>query len=208
MSASDHPDHEFGDVEAMIVAARRGEQSQLDSLLRLYRGYLLTIAAERLGQDAVVKMRPSDLVQETLLEATQGFAKFHGTTELQLRVWLQQILNRQAIDARRYWEADKRDATREVPLHHDSEANGAELGLAADSATPAESAETAEERQRVSAALQKLEPKYREVIHCRMFEQLEFEEIGTRFGISTEAARKLWTRALRMLAEEMPGDDS
>ncbi len=40
-------------------------------------------------------------------------------------------------------------------------------------------------------------------------EQISFEEIGRRFLISAEAARKLWTRALGRLRKELgPAHDS
>jgi DNA-directed RNA polymerase specialized sigma24 family protein len=50
---------------------------------------------------------------------------------------------------------------------------------------------------------------YREVVTWHHCEQLSFEEIGRRHGISAEAARKRWTRALRRLRKELgPSHDS
>ena len=50
---------------------------------------------------------------------------------------------------------------------------------------------------------------YREIITWHHREQLSFEEIGRRHGISAEAARKRWTRALGRLRKELgPSHDS
>ena len=57
--------------------------------------------------------------------------------------------------------------------------------------------------------LERLPDHYREVVIWHHREQLSFEEIGRRRGISAEAARKLWTRALGRLRKELgPAHDS
>jgi RNA polymerase sigma-70 factor (ECF subfamily) len=78
MSLQEHP---VSRVERMIAAVQQGEHSELGVLLNLYRGYLLTVAGHELGSDVVAKAAPSDLVQETFLEASQAFADFRGSTE-------------------------------------------------------------------------------------------------------------------------------
>ena len=52
-------------------------------------------------------------------------------------------------------------------------------------------------------ALLRLPEHYQEVVAWHQRERLTFEEIGRRRGISAEAARKLWMRALGRLRKEL-----
>jgi RNA polymerase sigma factor (sigma-70 family) len=60
------------------------------------------------------------------------------------------------------------------------------------------------EREAVlTAALLRLPEHYRQVVIEHYREERTYEEIGRRRGISTEAVRKLWVRALGKLREEV-----
>src|SRR5262245_52253809 len=81
------------------------------------RQYLLLVANEQLDPDLRDKLGPSDLVQETFLEAQQDFGRFHGHSEQELLAWLRRILLNNLADARRrYRGAGKRDVGREIAL--------------------------------------------------------------------------------------------
>jgi RNA polymerase sigma factor (sigma-70 family) len=56
-----------------------------------------------------------------------------------------------------------------------------------------------EQDHALGQALEQLPEHYRQVIHWRNYERLEFEDIGRRLGRSAEAARKLWGRAIEQL---------
>ena len=68
------------DVGRLIRAAREGEPGALDRLLKLYRNYLSYLARSGAGKALGAKADPSDIVQDTLLRAFQGFAGFRGET--------------------------------------------------------------------------------------------------------------------------------
>ena len=53
------------------------------------------------------------------------------------------------------------------------------------------------------AALGRIPEHYRQVVVWHQYDRLTFEEIGRRLGRSAESARKLWSRALIRLAEEL-----
>lgn len=198
------PEGYSGDLRQIIDAARRGEQSQLGILLDLYRGYLMTVAAEKLSPQFFAKVSPSDLVQETLLNATKGFAEFRGSTEAELRAWLTQILLAKTTDAHRHYGTyEIRTLFREVPLNEGAIDENAVVGGPGLVPSPSSFAHSAENVRIVSAALAKLNPEYQLVIKLRSFELLGFEEIGGRLERSADAARKLWGRAIQALAEEL-----
>jgi RNA polymerase sigma-70 factor (ECF subfamily) len=61
----------------------------------------------------------------------------------------------------------------------------------------------AEEAAALHAAMSRLSEDYREVLHLRNWQQLPFMDIGEKMGRSAEAARKLWSRALVQLQQEL-----
>ena len=204
MSVQEHP---VDTVERMIAAVQQGEHSQLGVLLNLYRGYLLTIAGHELGSDVVAKAAPSDLVQETFLEASQAFAQFRGTTEPELRAWLNQILSRNLIDLHRHYrDFSKRNISREVSF--EGRFGGPSLSLAAAVDPPSKQAQTAENLKLLQAGFKTLNEEQRQAVQLRSVEQLDFEEVGQRLGRTADAARKLWARAIQKLAMELQSDDA
>src|SRR5689334_1370544 len=97
--------------------ARGGSDSALGSVLESCRDYLLLVANEEVPCELQPKAAPSDLVQQTFLEATRSFSDFAGQTDQELLRWLQQILLNNIRDTtRRYRQRAKRDIGREVPL--------------------------------------------------------------------------------------------
>lgn len=60
-------------------------------------------------------------------------------------------------------------------------------------------------RSELAAALEALPDKQREALELRVLEQLPYEEIGSRLGCSTGAARVRVTRALRALHSHFEG---
>src|SRR5690242_13126068 len=80
------------DFEAWLQSARRGDAKARGELLDSFRRYLLLVAGEALSLRLQAKVAPSDLVQQTLLQAHRALDDFAGTNEAQWRGWLRQIL--------------------------------------------------------------------------------------------------------------------
>src|SRR5262245_43911851 len=121
------------DISPQLEAARGGSREALGRILDGYRAYLLLIADQELDPKLQAKGGPSDLVQETFLEAQRDFAGFHGNTDGELRAWLRQLLLHNLANwARRYRDTDKRRVDREVALSPGSSS----AGVAAASPTP------------------------------------------------------------------------
>ena len=114
------------DFDQWLEAAQSGSDSSLGRCLDACRDYLLLVAKEQLPDDIKVKVAPSDLVQETYLEARRDFQDFDGKNQEQLLAWLRQILVNNAIDAtRQFHNRQKRSVDREHPLPpHDSKHSG------------------------------------------------------------------------------------
>jgi RNA polymerase sigma-70 factor, ECF subfamily len=193
-----------GGVAQWLAAARAGSREALGQVLEAARQYLLSIARQEFDPDLRAKNSPSDVVQETFVEAQRDFGQFRGDTEAELLAWLRQLLlHRVGKLRRRYRDTQKRRLAREVALGGDDSTDGPAGGLAANVPSPSGQAMEHEEDQALQAALGRLPEDYRRVITLRYEEQLPFEEIGELLQRSPEAARKLWARAVERLHEEL-----
>ena len=176
-------------------AVRRANPEEWARLLEQFRPYLLSIAQAEFPQPLTARLGPSDLVQLTLVKGNLRANAFHGGSREELAGWLRQILLNQLHDAWRHSAGGKRKIQREVPVNTDLP----DTGLP----SPSAQALSREERERLDAAITRLPDEYRLVVVWRHCEDLPFLEIGRRLGRSEEAARKLWTRALKNLQREL-----
>lgn len=77
------------------------------------------------------------------------------------------------------------------------------LDLDQSAASPSRVAERREREEWIRLALEFVDPDDRQVILLREWEKLSFEEIGSRLGCTSEAARKRFTRALPKLVQQL-----
>jgi RNA polymerase sigma-70 factor (ECF subfamily) len=193
------------EVEEWIEAARDGDREALGRALSAVRDYLLLVADQELDLSLRAKENASDLVQETFLRAQRSMQGFRGRTAGEWRQWLRTILMRNlAKDRRRFVTTAKRQIQREVAISEDTRPE-----LAGHSETPSRDLARREREAALLEGLERLPDRYREVVIWHHRDRLSFGEIGRRLGISAEAARKLWTRALGRLRKELgPAHDS
>jgi RNA polymerase sigma-70 factor, ECF subfamily len=186
-----------------LEEARQGDAEVLGLALESCRDYLLLIAARGLDAELGAKGGASDLVQETLLGAYRDFGRFHGRSREELLAWLCKILqNNLAVFRRRYRGTRKRRLSLEVSIGVTADGDAHER-LPCDTQTPSAHAARQEQSTALMAALERLPENYRRVVVWYQYERLTFDEIGRRLDRSAEAARKLWSRALVRLTEEL-----
>jgi RNA polymerase sigma-70 factor (ECF subfamily) len=189
----------LGDDARWLSAAREGSGEALGRLLEACRNYLRLVAERELDPSLRGKGGVSDLVQETLFEAVRDFERFHGSTEAELLAWLRRLLLNNLVSfTRLYRQTGKRQVEREVPLSDPS----------AHSLTPSGHAMVNEQSEAIRTALGRLPEEYRRVLRLRYEEGQPFEQIGAAMGLSSNAARKLWVRAVKRLQHEAGGDTS
>jgi RNA polymerase sigma-70 factor (ECF subfamily) len=182
-------------VHELLARARAGDRPALDRLFAVCRNYVAVLAQARLESWLRAKVDPSDLVQQTLLDAYRGFPQFRGGTSGEWLAWLRRILDHNAADyVRHYHGADKRRLGREVPLA------GSSAGPA-DSDTPSRELLRRERELQVADALARLSDDHRTVIILRNLQRLPFDEVARRMGRSRPATQMLWMRAVRKLQE-------
>lgn len=190
------------DPEQMIVRARTDSIEALGPLLELYRNYVKLLARIEIGRRLQGKLDPSDLVQETFLDAHRQFHGFRGTDEPQFVGWLRQILAGKVANlVRHYFGTQARDIRMERELDIDVDNSTRHFGqqLIASLSTPSEQAVRRERAVLLADALAMLPEHYREVIILRHLEELSFPEIAKRMQRSQDSVEKLWLRALVQL---------
>jgi len=198
-------------VSELIRRCRAGEVPAREQLFARYQHYLYVLAQAQLGRRLRTKCAPSDLVQQTLLEAHRDFGGFQGHHEGELLAWLRRILAHNLFNEARHYGARQRDTDREVSLDQvqagvDHSSLALERCLAANGPSPSQLALQHEAAVRLADALARLPEDYQNVLLLRVFEELPAEEVAERMGRSAGAVRMLQMRALSALRQEMDQD--
>jgi RNA polymerase sigma-70 factor (ECF subfamily) len=195
-------------VSELITRCRKGEAEAREQLFDRYRHYLRLLAQAQLGRHLRGKCDPSDLVQQTLLEAHRDFPHFAGQHEGELLAWMRQILAHNLFNETRRFATQQRNASREISLDQlraGLDRSSANLGraLAADVQPPSKAAADRETAVRLANTLALLPEDYQTVLLLRIFEGLSAEETAERMTRSAGAVRMLQLRALTALRAEM-----
>jgi RNA polymerase sigma-70 factor (ECF subfamily) len=169
--------------------------------LERYRAYLRLLARLHLGPQLRGKLDPSDVVQQTLLQAYEAMDQFRGQNTAALSAWLRQILARNLAMAARDFARGKRDVVRERSLEADLEQSSArlEVWLAADQPSPSQRAERNEQALRLAEALDQLPEAQREALVLQHWQGWPLAQIGEHMGRSPDAVAGLIKRGLKQL---------
>lgn len=191
-------------LSALLHNARSGSLEALGRLFEACRGYLLSIAQQELVASLRAKVDAADVVQETFIEATRDFASFRGETGPQLLGWLRSILRHNLADVARHFSYCCRSLSQEVPLHlQQSAAADHRSAFLAVGGPICEELIAEEQRRALDAALERLPLPYRQVLQLHFGECCSFVEISLGLQRSPEAVRKIFSRAVERLRQEM-----
>ena len=190
-----------------LARARTGSDSALGALLADARDYLLFVAHQNLDVQLRPKVSPSDVVQETFVQAKQKFSGFVGNSEAEWRGWLRRILINNILAARRmYQEAACRDVAREVSLEDSQAGRQLVANLTGKGQTPSRYALLQEQTREVELVLAGLPSDYQLVLKLRYWEKLSLVEIASQMGRTPDAVQKLWFRAIEQFRREFVSD--
>jgi RNA polymerase sigma-70 factor (ECF subfamily) len=193
--------------EQLLAGARQGNNDALGALLELYRNYLQLLARTQIDLHLRARANPSDVVQETFLQACRHFHQFRGDSEKELLGWLRAILiHNLARLVEQQVQTQKRSVRREISLDHcrqllDQSSAAFEAALVSPHSSPSAQAERRERAALVADQLARLPAHYRDVIVLRNLEGLAFDEVARRMDRTPGAVRILWLRALDQLRD-------
>ncbi len=183
-----------------------GEAESGVRALEQYREYLGMLARVHLDPRLRVKLDPSDIVQQTLLDAHRKQDQFRGQTEAETAAWLRRILARNLVDALRAFGRAKRDVARERSLEAALEQSSQRLEawLAADQSSPSQKLHRHEQAVQLADALAKLPEAQREALVLQHWHGWSLAEIGQHMGRSPAAVAGLLKRGLKQLRGRLP----
>jgi RNA polymerase sigma-70 factor (ECF subfamily) len=188
------------DTVELLAAIERGDDDALDTLLANHRDYLKRIVNNRIEPDLRVRLDPSDVVQETMMVASQRIDDYLARRPTSFRVWLRGKAIERLINERNRHQALKRDVRKEVALHDVSSmaiAKHLQLERASQVAI------RQEVLQGVHAAMQQLSASDRDILVMRHAEELTNNEAAEVMEISPDAASKRYGRAVARLSTEL-----
>jgi RNA polymerase sigma-70 factor (ECF subfamily) len=186
-----------------------GDEAEGSGLaLERFRDYLLQLARRHVGDQAGGRLDPSDLVQQTLLEAHRKRDQFRGQSPAEMAAWLRQMLAYGIADARRAQGRAKRDRAREGSLEAALEESFSRLEawLAADQSSPSQRAVRQEELLRLAEALTQLPEDQRRAVELRHLHGASVAAIAQCLGRTETAVGGLLRRGMTKLREFLQVD--
>lgn len=183
---------------------RSHDRQALAEFLEQSRRPLLAFIERQLGQGLRRKLEAEDVAQEVSAEAVRSLASIDFGDRDPFS-WLCQVAERKIIDShRRFFEAQKRDAGREIslgPARDDTQQGGILNLLVASLTTASEAFSRNAKEARMQEAILLLPEDQREALRLRYVENLPSKEIAERLGKSDAAVRVMLTRSLKKLQE-------
>lgn len=138
-----------------------------------------------------------DVVQEALLKAYRGLARFENRSELS--TWLHRITTNCAYDLLRKRQRRAEDDLPET----NSEPDGLTFSLASCLPGPDQTAHASEIRERVNRSMERMSATERAAFVLRHFEGHTLDHIGCTLGISLAATKQSVFRAVRKVRQDL-----
>jgi len=169
--------------------------------LESFRDYLRLLARLQLDPRLRAKLDPSDIVQQTMLQAHQAWADFRGRTRAELAAWLRSILARNLSAALRHLGRARRNLAREQSLESALEASSMRLEafLASEQSSPSLRADRNEQILRLAEALATLPEAQREAVALHHLQGWPLAKIAEHLGRTPPAVMGLLHRGLKKL---------
>lgn len=184
------PTHDTSE-STLVEAARRGDRDALSRLLESHQERVFGFGMKMCGdvEDA------REIAQETLLTLVRNMRDFRG--EASISTWLYTVARSFCIKKRR--------RTKGAPAYHEPLDKVPEAGATGGEAgpTPEQTLLGREAREAVAAALERLDPDWREVVVLRDIEGLSAAEVAEVTGLSVPAVKSRLHRARVALREHL-----
>ena len=170
-----------------VEAARQGDQSAFEQLVRLYEKRVLALTTRMCKNPADAE----EAAQEAFLSAWQGLPFFRG--EASFSTWLYRLASNACVDLLR---RERRRQSAAGPSLNDEEAR---LEVPDTAPSPQEQAERSELRQQIEAGLQALTPDHRQVLILREMHQLSYDEIAQTLDVDVGTVKSRINRGRKQL---------
>jgi RNA polymerase sigma-70 factor (ECF subfamily) len=196
----------LSETNQLLEQAAQGDPQSLGTLLAKHGDRLRRMVALRMDRRLQGRIDPSDIIQETYLEASVRLAEYLRDPSMPFFLWLRFLAGQKLVTLHRHHlGVQMRAAGQEVALCRGRLPEASSAALAAQllghDTRASEAAIRAELKVQVQEALNRMDPLDREVLALRHFEQLSRAEIAQVLEISEGAAGKRYIRALERLKQ-------
>lgn len=181
----------------LVELLRQGVEGAYEELLARFQQQVYTLSLRLLNDSS----EAADVVQEVFLKVFRNISNFRGQSTL--KTWIYRITINEAHNARRWFFRHRR---REVDLDTDPEESRNWKEIIPDrSRTPFEMALEGEQHTMIEAALNRINPIFREAVVLRDITDLSYEEIAEILGVSLGTVKSRILRGREALREELAG---
>jgi RNA polymerase sigma-70 factor (ECF subfamily) len=190
------------DTDALLSQLAGGDHRAADALLVKHRERLKKMVTCRMDPRLAARVSPSDVVQETMLTAAKDLESFAKSRPMPFYPWLRRLAWNRLMDLqRRHLYRKKRAVGREEQGAPMTDQSLYELArrLVAAGPSPSRAAVARENRDRLRAALEELEPTQREVLLLKYVEDMTLAEAAAVLDITVAAAKMRHLRAVQRL---------
>ncbi|HEX7380019.1 MAG TPA: sigma-70 family RNA polymerase sigma factor [Pirellulales bacterium] len=193
------------DTEELLARAKTGDERAGVEAIARQRERLKRLLKHHIEPRLKARVDPSDVIQESMIVASQRLGEFFQQKNLPFYVWLRTLTLERLVDLRRaHVKAKRRSVAREergvLSLPDESVAELASR-LVDVTGDPRIGLMRDELRDRVRQAIQRLPPDDREVLVLRHLEQLSVAETAAALGTKETTVKVRALRALKKLRE-------
>ena len=181
----------------LVESLRQGAEWAYEELLTRFQQPVYTLALRLLNDQS----EACDVVQEVFLKVFRNVGTFRGQSTL--KTWIYRITVNEAHNARRWFFRHRR---REVDLDaNPNETRDWKERIPDNSRSPFDVAFDREQHVMIEAALEKINPIFRESVVLRDITDLSYEEIAGVLGVSLGTVKSRILRGREALREELAG---
>jgi RNA polymerase sigma factor (sigma-70 family) len=178
-----------------------GDDSALAALVAAHLPWLRAHVERRLGAFLRARGDADDYLQDAVLDFLRDGPRFQVRDGEQLRALLARIVENTLRDRNDWFRAKRRRLATQATLRADSVLPLDPALLR--STTPSRDAARTEVRDWVRLALELLEAEDRKILIAREYEDRSFVDLGSELGMTPNAVRMRWVRAVARLADVM-----
>ena len=179
----------------LVEALREGSEGAYEELIQRFQQPVYALALRLLSDQG----EACDVVQEVFLKVFRNIGSFRGQSSL--KTWMYRITVNEAYNARRWFFRHRR---REVELDNNpDESRNWKESIPDGSRTPFEAACDRERHLMVEAALEKINPIFREAVVLRDTMDRSYEEIAEILGVSLGTVKSRILRGREALRDEL-----
>jgi len=181
----------------LVASLRGGSEGAYEQLLARFQQPVYTLAFRLLNDPS----EACDVVQEVFLKVFRNVGSFRGQSSL--KTWIYRITVNEAHNARRWFFRHRR---REVELDTEPEdARGWKEVIPDGSRSPFDVAFDREQHVMIEAALERINPIFREAVVLRDITDLSYEEIAEILGVSLGTVKSRILRGRDALRQQLAG---